>query len=231
MAFVSKKDYCGLAVEGKLVCAGDQMGASSSDVTAIDDGGSVVAFTNVAGGKSATNQYDVKADVEFSGTNAIKIGKVNTVDGEKFMLSGVAFTTSAGAVPSFSASATDVEPGATTDEVYEVPAFTLPKKHKAAFVFTEATVGGEKCALIGTSYSIGATPTVDRDELGAPISSGISGCAITVTANIQQGGTAEPTVTPAEGWHVSSELTQTNSKGSYPTWTVALTKYLAKTTA
>lgn len=230
MAFVTKKDYCGLAVTGKLVCSGDTMGASSSDVQATDDYGSVVAFTTVGGGKSPSNTYDVVAAVPFTSTAAIKLGTVITVGTEKFMLVGVNFGTSAGAAPTFSASAVDVESGASTGDVCALPGFTMPKTHKAAFLFEEATIGGTGCNLVGTAYSASVTPGVTRDEVGVPESSDWFGGVLTSTVTVNQTGTAEPTLTPADGWHVDGALTQTNSKGAYPTWTATLTKYLTRTT-
>lgn len=229
MAFIAKKDYCGCAISGKLECSSDQMGASSSDVTAADDGGTIVASTNVSGGKAATNGYDIKADVPFTSTNIIKLGKVNTVDSAKYMLTGVTFGTASGSPSNFSASATDVESSAETGAYYALPGFTLPKTHKAAMLFSEATITGAGCSAISVAYSAGITGTVDRDELGAPNSSGVSAGFLTSTITIQQSASTVPTVTAGTGWHISNELTQTNSKGAYPTWTVSLTKYLERT--
>lgn len=230
MAFIAKKDYCGLGIDGKLVCASANMGASSSDVTAPDDEGSIVASTQVSGGATPNCSYDIKADVPFTGANQIKLGKVTTVDSKKYALASVSITLAAGAAPTVAATSTDVEDTATTDGTYDVPAFTLPLKHKAAFLFSEATLTGDGCKLVNVAYNMAATPTVDRDELGAPNSSSVSAGAITAAVTINQTGTATPTLTAATGW-TCSVLTQDNPKGGYPTWTATLTKYLTKTSA
>lgn len=230
MAFVTKKDYCGLARTGVLDVAGDTQGATSSDVTATDDLGDVVAVTVVSGGEAPTNDYDLKADCAFTGTNAIKIGTVKTVGTAKYMLTGVSINLAAGALPTISASASDVESSADGSTVVVVPDFTVSKIHKAALLFDEATVGGTGCNVIACSYTIGGNAQIDRDEMGAPIASGVNGYSISNSVTIQQTGSAVPTVTPEEGWHAGA-LTQVNPKAQYPTWSVTLTKYLTTTEA
>lgn len=230
MAFVGKKDYCGLGRANKLVCVGDAQGASGSLATAQDDAGSVVASTYVDGGASASNTYDVVGAVEFKGADAtlIKLGTVNSVgtspDQQKFMLTGVSFGTSSTDAPSFSASAVRVESGATTGAVYALPAFTLPKRQKAVLLFQEAELGGTGCHLTSSAYNASASGNVKRDECGVEYASDIHTGMLTATLTIIQTGSAEPTVTAdtENGWAISSPLTQTNSKSTYPTWTVSL---------
>lgn len=229
MAFQTKTDYCGLARENVLVCSSEQMGASSSDVTGNDSWGTVDAFENVDGGATPSNSYDIKADVPFTGENVIKLGGVNTVGSDKFMLTTVNISTSASAVPTISAQAADVEAAAETDGYYAVPAFTLSKKHKAQLIFSEATIGGDGCDLVASSYAMGIQPTIDRDEQGAPNSSGCNTGVVNATLTIQQKTSTAPTVTAAEGWHISSKLTRDNQKGAYSTWTCTLTMYLERT--
>lgn len=230
MAFVGKKDYCGLARANKLVCVGDAQGASGSLATAQDDAGSVVASTYVDGGSSASNTYDVVGAVEFKAADStlIKLGTVNTVGTEpnqqKFMLTGVSFGTSSTDAPSFSASAVKVESGATTGAVYALPAFTLPKRQKAVLLFDEATLGGTGCHLTASAYGASANGNVKRDERGVEYASDIHAGMLTATLTIIQTASTEPTVTANEedGWVISSPLTQTNGKSTYPTWTVSL---------
>lgn len=228
MAFVSKKDYCGCAVEGKLGLASDTMGASVSDVTAPNDAGDTVAYTTVDGGRSPSNTYDIMDDVPFTGSTALALGTVNTVDGKEYMLTGVNFGTQAGAASTFSASATDVEAGAETGVVYKLPNFTLPKTHKAALLFSEVTLSGAGCNLTQSQYAASVQPGVDRDEMGVPFASSPNGGVLTATLTINQTSSTVPTVTAATGWHISTALTQTNGKGAYPTWTVGLTYYLTR---
>lgn len=228
MAFVTKKNYSGLGISGKLVVSGETMEASTSDVVAPDDCGDVAAFTTVDGGKTPSNTFDIKADVPFTGANAIALGSVTEVDDESFMLTGVTFGTSAGAAPSFSASTTDVESGAATGVVYKLPEFTLPKTHKAAMLFGEATLTGSGCNLTSTQYAASIQPGVDRDELGVPYASSPSGGVLTVNITINQTSTTEPSISAATGWHVSSPLRRGNDKSVYPVWTVSLTRYLER---
>lgn len=227
MAFITKKDYCGFARTGVLECSSETDGASASDVTSPDENGDVAAYTNVSGGKSPSNSYDIKADVQFSGANVLNLCQVTTVDGAKFMGTSVNFGTTAGAAATFSAGATDVESTAVTGVVYQLPAFTLPKTHRAAFLFSEATLAGD-ANLYSTSYSGTVDPGVDRDEMGVPYASSPSNGVLTCQVTVNQTGATEPTLTPATGWHVSTPLARANNKGAYPSWTATLTYYLTR---
>lgn len=225
MAFLAKQDYCGLAVADKLVTASATQGESGSDVTALDEKGSVVANTYLKGGSSPSNEYDVIDNVTLN----IQLGKVNDIDGKKFMLTGVSIGVKNSGEPTVSASATDVEADAETACKYEQE-ITVPLAHHAAFLLDEAVLGGAGCHLTDVSYDFTCNPSVARNENGDAISSDVHEGAINVNVSISQSGTTAPTLTPAQGWYITSPLTQTNPKSNYPTWSATLTKYLVKTT-
>lgn len=230
MAFITKKDYCGLGRTGVTVASGDAQGATGSVATGIDEDGSIIASTYVDGGASPTNDYDLHGAVAFTGQNVIKLGTVNTVDTGKYMLTGANVVLAAGAAPTLSASSVAVESGASTGGTYDVPAFTIPATHRAAMLFNELTLTGTGCKVINANYNITSDSTVERDELGVPYASGISAGRIEATITIQQTAATEPSVEFADGWTQLAPLTQTNGKGAYPTWTVGVVKYLTKTT-
>lgn len=228
MSWTTKTDYASLAIADKLICKVANENRSGQYLEKTGQHGAICA-TKAFGLANAApaNEYTVAKDITFT-AGQIKIGAVTTVGDGKYMLQSVSIKTTGGGEPTVSATSVRVEAGAATDNYFAVPAFELSADDIAQILFDAFTVGGEGCELTECGAEIGGEVGLHTVN-GDPVASDPHAAKIQVTVTILQAGEAEPTLTPAEGWEVSSPLTPTDPDSDLPTWTATLTKPLEKT--
>lgn len=101
-----------------------------------------------------------------------------------------------------------------------------PARHAltfGAFSYTESL----SCALQSSQFEATASiqpTTVNNDPVASDTTGGRETVTVTVWTNSE---TDAPSVTPASGWHVTSDWTCTGPDASMFTWTATFTKYLA----
>lgn len=227
MSFKARTDYFGLA-SAALVCTDSADGKSAQTVTALDEGGSVVAREVFGETKSPSASYSVKATV----TASIKIGGVNEVSDESFVLGSVTINTGADVEPKIQAAGEQVQDDATAACTYTVSLAGLTTRRHAQALFgawTASSLTGD--AKINTANyvvagSIGKA-TVNGDCVAFDVTQG----TITCTLEIVQYGTNAPVFTAPSGWKVTAPLAETSNDAQYARWSMTLVKDLAADTA
>ncbi len=224
MAFLVKQDYFGLANE-TLVIKSSTEGASASTATAKGSDGSIVAVEVFGKTAAPSCDYAIKGDVTLS---SIKLGGVTTVNSKSYALGSVSINTSAGGEPTVSASGEQVEDNSTPTCVYPVSdEVKLTTRHHAQILFGAFTLGGTGCHLQSANYTMSASvgrATVNGNCVAHDVAEGKIECAVT----IQQVGADAPTLTPGDGWTITSPLTLSNPDSDWGSWSGTLTKFLAK---
>ena len=107
-----------------------------------------------------------------------------------------------------------------------MPNVTISPLHHAQN-FGAFTIAGSGAHLTQSTFAAECTvSTADKD--GVPLAHDIVGGKVTVTGTIQVSNSSYgvPTVTPSNGWDMTSPLTETNPDGDFPTYTFGLTNYL-----
>jgi len=228
MSWESKTDYCGLAINGKLIVKSSNENRSGQYLEKTGANGAICA-TKAFGTANASpsNEYAVIDDISFT-AGQISLGAVTTQNQKKYMLQSVSVSTGSATEPTFSATCVQVEDGATTGNRFQVPAFDLSADDIAQILFAAFTLGGSGCELTQCNAEISCTVGLHTVN-GDPKASDPHTAHLQVTATILQADTAAPTVTPGSGWDVSSPLSCDDPDADLPTWSVTLTKPLTKT--
>lgn len=223
MAFKTKADYYGLgAITGlKLISTNENKSASTAEARGED--GFVVAVESYGTTSAPSCELNVIADTSLAN---IVLGTVKTIGTDKFCLASLSISTSAGGVPTISASGQQVEANAQEKCTCTLPAISISALHHAQN-FGAFTLGGTGAHLTQCNMEIGGTiSTATKD--GEVIAHDLTDVRMTVTATIQVSDSTygTPTVTAATGWTVTSPLSETNPDADFPTYTVTLQKTL-----
>lgn len=225
MSLKQKTDYYGLTtLDSNLVLVSTTENKSQSTVEAQGEDGFVVAVESFGLRAAPTCEYVLKHDVDMSG---IKMGAITAITGMgDFVLSSFEVSTQAGSAPTVSASGSQVEPNATTTCYAMLPAITIGALHHAQ-TFGAFTLSGAGAHLTQSTFSAQCeVSTAEKD--GDILAHDIVGGTVTVSGTIQVSDPSYPipTVTPANGWTITSPITETNPDSNFPTYTFTLTKYL-----
>ncbi len=238
MSWDKKEDYCGLAVEDKLICKASNQNRGLQTLEKNGRLGQIAATRYFADVGAPSCDYTVASALEFKD---LRLGAVTAVDGRNYALQSISVKTSAGAEPTFSATSQQVEDTAAkaTANTFAVPEFSLSPDEVAQFLFNAFTLADDveegeaataTCELTECGAEISCTVGTSKVN-GYPVASDVTGGKVVVSLTIGQYGTAKPKVSPADGWKLSSALTCSDPDSDMPTWTCALTKPLAKTMA
>lgn len=225
MSWEAKQDYCGLAVANKIICKASNENRAGQYLEKTGQHGAICA-TRLYGTKNASpsNEYAVADDA----TLAIVLGSVTTVDGKKYMLQSVSVSTGSATEPTLSATAVQVEDGATTGNRFAVPSLSLSADDVAQILFGAFTLAGAGCELTQCNAEIGCTVGLHTVN-GDPVASDPHTAKVALSVTVLQTGDTPPTVTPADGWELSAPLTCSDPDSDLPTWTCSLSRPLEKT--
>ena len=227
MSWETKTDYAGLAVANKLIAKASNLNKTGQYIEKHGQNGDYVA-TKAFGLRSApTTEYVVADDISLT---TIALGTVTTVDGKKYALESISFSTGADQEPTFTATSAEVASSASTKNKFVVPTLSLSPDQIAQIPFTAFTVGGTSCELTGCSGEI-SCKVGTNDKNGDPLAHDVTNGHITLTLTIAQYGETAPTVTPATGWDMSAPHTVNDPDSDFPEWTCTLSKPLTKTMA
>ena len=227
--FIEKNDYFGLADGTMLVCSSSEDGRSNEVASATGHDGTIVAH-NVYGEKIApSNEYVMKAVTFSKNEGELAIGQIHKLEDNQtcICLGSLSIGTSAGSAPTISASGEQVEDNSTGNCLFKIPAISLTKKHHAQILFNAFSFTGTGIHLKSASYDITASITKGQKEgkcLTHDVVEGKIACSVeflSVSGN-------KPTLTPGDGWEVTSVLSSSNPDADWPTWSATLTMYLTK---
>lgn len=228
MSWESKTDYCGLAVNGKVVIKSSNMNRSGQYLEKAGKSGAICATKPYGTLDAPSCDYAVKGAHSFEAGD-IKLGAVTTVDSKRYALQSVHYACGADMEPEFSGTAQEIE--AQTDgkqRTFDVPAFDVSPDECAEMVMSAATVGGVGCEL--TKVTMDASANVKPHTVnGVPVASDCTMGHVTVQVEILQTGGAKPTLEAETDWDISSPLTCSDPDSDFPVWTATLSKPLEYT--
>lgn len=163
--------------------------------------------------------------------NNISLGKVHGSDGP-YALTRLRISTGAGQEPSVEADCVQIESGATRSIcVYDIDAQTVtPARHAltfGAFTYTESTSLVLETSEFEASCNL-APATVNNDPVASDSTAGVETVNATFWSDSES---TSPSVTPADGWHITQDWTCTGADASLFSWTVTFTKYLTASMA
>lgn len=228
MAFLTKVDPFGIS-SSTLAVKSTSDGNSGSVAEATDENGTIVAQESYGNRMSPSAEYALKKETTF---DEIVLGGVSTYKTKRVVLTQLTINTSAGGEPTISASGEEIEASAdgTCPATYTIPEFTLGVCHHAKILFSAFSISGTGCYLNSANYTAQCENGTAMIE-GAVVAHGVYGAYLEVTAEIIATSGTAPTVTPGQGWVVSSPLAETNPDAEYPTYSITLRKPIAKDSA
>ena len=227
--FIEKNDYFGLADGTMLVCSSSEDGRSNEVAEATGQDGAIVAH-NVYGEKIApSNEYVMKAVTFSKNEGELAIGQIHKLDDNQtcICLGSLSIGTSAGSAPTISASGEQVEDNSTGNCLFKIPAISLTKKHHAQILFNAFSFTGTGIHLKSASYDITASITKGVKEGKCLTHDVVEGKIVCSVEFLSVGGN-KPTLTPGQGWEVTSVPSSSNPDADWPTWSATLTMYLTK---
>lgn len=230
MAFQNKTDYCGLGSVSGLELKSCSTGKSAQFLEKSGANGAIVATEYFGETASPSCEYAVSADVTLS---SITLGSGIAFETSKQVaLQSVSISTTAGDMPTVSASAVQIENGTTHTEG-TVCKFTLPSLSldcsAHAQDFGAFTLTGTDCVLQDCSLEASADVVTSLVN-GVPMASDAVSGKIVVSATIGKYGTVVPTVTTTTGWIQSAPLECSDPDSDFPTYTISFEKILTVTT-
>lgn len=219
MSFAAKQDLVGLS-STNLIVKSNAQNASNTVLEIVAHDGSIIGDEITGAIKAPTCEYVIKGSVSLS----VELGKCYN---EPYALKSISIGTSAGGEPSFNATTVQIEPNATkTICTYKTDTITLTPAHHAitfgAFTYTEST----SLILNASTFEANADiqpATINNDPVASDSVRGVQTVNATFWSTSE---TNEPSITIADGWHITTPWTCTGSDGQLYTWTVTLSKYL-----
>jgi len=221
----------GIADGTTLVVDSVSPNRTNKTVEAANEDGDVIACEVMEARESPTVAYSLKASLSGNGAKNIVLGGVTTVTlggtSKYFCLTSVTLGTSAGNTPTVSASGEQVC-SATPNSTYTLTkALEILAKAKAQILAEAFTLAGTKCHVNSCSAAF-EVKFVPVENNGTLIAWDVTDGRITVTVNVTQGGSDEPTLTAASGWTMTAVPDDPHADSSYKSWTCTFTKFLAK---
>lgn len=232
MSWNSKTDYCGLAVEGKIIIKSATQNKSGQYLEKPGTSSAICATKPFGAADAPSCDYAIKGAKSF-GAGEIKLGAVTSITvgnvTKRYALASVRYENGADVEPTFTGTAQEIE--ATSDgtqRMFDVPAFDVSPDEAAEIIMSAATVGGTGCELTHCTMEASANIKIHTVN-GVIVSSDVTVGHVVVSLEILQSGDEEPTVAPSSGWDISSPLTCTDPDADFPTWSCELSKPLAYT--
>lgn len=227
MSLPTKTDFVGLATTG-IELRSNGLGKTATYLEKTGNTGAIVASEYFGENASPNCEYAITAAVAAFTKN---LGQVYGSTTEKYALQSIVISTSAGGEPTISATAVQIEAGATgTACKFATPSLALsPAWHAAdfgAFNYTESATLSLQSSTLTAECQIN-TSTIN----GVVKASDATAGKVTVAATFwNTSDSTAPTVTAETGWTQSAPLSCTGADGDYFTWTTSFTKALAATT-
>lgn len=228
MALATKIDYVGLGGSG-LELRTNSLWKSATFLEKVGANGAYVA-SEVFGTVAAPScDYAISGAISSFTKN---LGYVYSAQTDPYALQSITISTSAGGEPTVSASAVQLESGASrTVCVFATPSVDLTTAWHAltfgAFTYTDSSTLALQDSTFTAECQINV-PTVN----GAPVASDATAGKATVTATFWSASeTTVPSITDGTGWIRSAPLTCTGADGDMFTWTATWTKHLTASTA
>ena len=227
-SFQDKTDWYNLTADGApLEVIGDEPNETNEYKEYPAQDGSFIDSIAYGNTKAPSNDLVLTDDWAIA-HEEVKLGGVNEVDDESFALMELDINTTAGEMPTISASGQQVQDDAETKRFYALPETTVKNEETAQILWGAFSLSGSGCHLQSANYKASIQlpkPTKNGVPLAFGVARGVIECQITVT---QTGNTA-PTLTAGENWQISQRLKSSNPDSDVPTWTATLRRFLPKT--
>lgn len=225
MSFQQKTDYLNLG-STSLILVSSSENRSSQTATAQDSKGDIIAQEIYGTTTAPKCSYVVKSDTAVGN---IKIGKASGLD-NKYTITNLTINTSAGSPPSVEASGEEI-PSSTHDDCwYNVPSTTVEVCHHAQILFGAFSLTGAGNYLTQANYTVSGDLTKATKE-GETVAWDIANGQIKAALTIVSVGETAPTVTPGDGWTMTTPLTLEQGDAAYNSYTCELTLPLVHATA
>ena len=226
MSWESKTDYCGLASGGNatyIQIKSSSENRSSQYLEKLGQEGEIVA-TKLYGTNNASPscEYTIKK----AGSITVQIGKVTTVEGKRYALQQVVYTSAAGSEPTLTATSVQIE--STTDgedRMFEAVTLEVNPEETAQVTLSAATMSGSGCEITGTTTTISGTVSPHTVN-GDPVASGVHSGKVEEELTVGQYSSTAPTFTAGTGFEKSQTETANDPDSDMPEWTVKFTKPL-----
>lgn len=224
MSWESKTDYCGLSDGTILQIKSSNENRSSQYLEKLGQQGEIAA-TKLYGDKNA--QPSCEYVIKKAGNVTVQIGKVTTVDGKRYALQQVVYTTGAGSEPTLTATAVRVED--TTDgedRKFEIVGLNVDPEETAQVLLNAASVTGTACEITGVTTTISGTVSPHTVN-GDPVASGVHSGKIESELTVGQYGDTAPTFAAGTGFELSQAANMNDPDSDMPEWTAKFTKPLS----
>ena len=220
MAFKEKTDYIGLTTtigDTYVKLRANNKNASNQLLQIHGSDGSYIG-DEIYGHIAAPNcEYAILKESTVSG---LELGKVYSTGTVPYALQHIHITTGAGAEPTLTADAVQIEAGATRAVcTYSIPDFTIsPKRHAmdfgalASYSYTGSYYGDTADSTPGTLYTIENAEydaavtlqpaTINGDPVGSDAVEGVVNVNITMWANTDESASLP---SAASGWHQTAD--------------------------
>lgn len=187
--------------------------------TAVDARGDIIARDECGERISPSGVYTVEAP----GDLAFVLGTVNTVETMAVVLLGCEISTGAATPPEVTLSGESIQSGGKASSTITLPMVTLSPRHKAQILAGAFTLDGVGCNLTACNLSANANLTRATVD-GETVSHDVSGCEMVVSGTVIQTGSTEPTITPGDGWTLTTPKSKDNPDEGYIEWTFECSK-------
>lgn len=224
MSWESKTDYCGLSDGSILQIKSSNENRSSQYLEKLGQQGEIVA-TKLYGDKNASPSCEYV--IKKAGNVTVQIGKVTAVDGKRYALQQVVYTTASGSEPTLAATAVRIED--TTDgedRKFEAVTLHVDPEETAQVVLNAATVTGTGNEITGVTTTISGTVSPHTVN-GDPVSSGVHSGKVEAELTVGQYDTTAPTFTAGTGFELSQAENMNDPDSDMPEWTAKVTKPLS----
>lgn len=226
MSWESKTDYCGLASGGNatyIQIKSSSENRSSQYLEKLGQNGEIKA-TKLYGTNNASPSCEYV--IKKAGDITVQIGKVTTIDGKRYALQQVVYTSAAGSEPTLTATSVQIE--STTDgedRKFEEVTLHVDPEETAQVTLSAASVSGSSCEITGATTTISGTVSPHTIN-GDPVASGVHSGKVEEDLTVGQYGDTAPTFAAGTGFELSQSPTVNDPDSDMPEWTAKFTKPL-----
>ena len=223
MSWETKTDYCGLASGGNatyIQIKSSSENRSSQYLEKLGPEGEIVA-TKLYGTNNA--QPSCEYVIKKAGNITVQIGKVTTIEGKRYALQQVVYTSAAGSEPTLTATSVQIE--STTDgedRMFEPVTLEVNPEETAQVTLSAATMSGSGCEITGTTTTISGTVSPHTVN-GDPVASGVHSGKVEEELTIGQYDSTAPTITAGTDFEISQSPTVNDPDSDMPEWTAKVT--------
>lgn len=201
---------------------------SMNEIQDFSEDGALTNLSTVVAGVTLTSNYTVRCGAKTAFQLPALLSKLTINAGDLpvavstswvYFVTGMTIETSAGAMPTFGATATGIKADCapTAYAAFDTIPLSPFAKAQALFNIGTATDG----ILAAASYSFGGSIQTKTNGAGANVVIDLTGAAITANITLNQSADdVQPTFALGEGWILQTPLVNAGSVSGVTTWTL-----------